>query len=289
MKFGRTYNLSVMGRSGNMIPLAFPLTLKFDVTHNTFSDANNASLQIYNISTSHQKEIYWDQYFKATRVPLILNAGYRDSAPSIPQIFTGYVTFAYTERLGPDTVTHIEAYDGGFGIANGVISHTANIGDSVEKIFSDVVSKGLPGVTKGSVVITKPNPKLTSPWIFSGPTWPEIQKLKPDGGSCFIADGEAHLLGFNDTLPKKNSLGVLQSSTGLLGVPKREGYQVTCSCIFEPRMKLGQTVELKSSLNPWVNKVYQIIGFKHHGTISAVESGEATTDITLLSPDAPQP
>lgn len=288
LKFGRTYILYVLGRSGAMIPLFFPLTLKFDISHATFSGANNMRLQIYNLSPANQKEIYWDQWIKASPIPTTLYAGY-DSTPNIPQIFTGNVTVAYTERSGPDLITHIEAYDGGFGIRNGVISYPVPANTSLKDTFTQAVRLGLPGVTPGEVVVSNPPPVNTSQQILNGSTWQEIhEKLVPPGGQCFIADGVANLVGLNDYLPTTSFLGVLDSGSGLLGIPKREGQIVTCSCIFEPRMKLSQIVELTSIFAPWVNGKYQIVGFKHHGTISGVESGDAITDITLFSKDAPR-
>lgn len=282
MKLGRTYNLSVMGKNGQMIPLAFPLTLKFDTTHNTFSDANNLSLQIYNLSHAHQKLIYWDQYTKEIPVPISLYAGYQSSPPQ-PLIFQGFVKVAYTERLGPDLITHIEAYDGGFGIGTGLINYTAPPKTPLPVIFKNMVQQGLPQVAVGSVVVSNLPKPLEYAQTFCGATWTEMQRIVPAGASLFIADGKCNLLGENDSLPVVNSLGVLQASTGLLGIPRREGYHVQAACIFEPRVKLGQTLQLKTSFASWVNGTYQIIGFKHSGTISKVESGEATTDLSLFA------
>lgn len=311
VKWGRTYSLELAGRpiplpptfagplpqvtSGvNIITLEYPLTLKFNVSRHTFSEANTMNLQIYNLSDLHQKQIYWDEYLKSTPIPIKLKAGYQTS-PTVPLIFSGYVKLAYTERIGPDTITHIEAYDGGFGMENGSINYTAPAKTSFVDIFTALVNggtkdgqyigNGLPGVTAGEVLINPLPLPLTEAQTFSGSTLEQIQKIVPQGGNFFVDNGVAHIIGFNEQL--SNFLGTLSSSSGLLGVPKRYGYHVSASCVFEPRLQLGQTLKLESEFVPWVNGMYQVIGFQHHGTISGVESGEATTEIDLFSTQTP--
>lgn len=313
MKFGRTYQLMVEGRSGLPIYLQFPLTLEFSISHTIFASANTADFSLYSLSSSHRSEILFDQYFKARPYKVTLNAGYISQQPqgptipvstaapgspgasailsSLPQVFTGYVNVAYTDKNGSDLVTHINAFDNGDitdskPAGNIPPTFSGHKGDSFIKVVQGIM-KFLNNVKPGAVVVTPTPPPLTKDRAFVGSAWENLQKLVPGGGDVFIENGTCYMLGPNDALPQNNSLAILSSDTGLLNIPKYMGTTVLCQSIFEPSLAIGKRIDLASDLNPSVNGPYKVIAYSHHGTISGVVSGDALSDITLQSLNSP--
>lgn len=279
VKFGRIYELVVQGQTIEHT-LKFPLTCKFNIERKNFSMANSASFTIYGLSLSSRKDIYYDTYFKKKLVPITFKAGFM-SQPSLPTIFKGNVTAAYTSREGPELVTHITALDGGFGIDTSMISQTIEPPWRFTQTIKRVMSK-LDGVEVGQVLIG-PEPKPSESSVtFNGKVWDVLKQYVPEDGSLFIDNGVVNMLGQNITLPSPG-IRELSSETGLLNIPKKFGYQVDCDCLFEPQFTIGQSLNLKSSLAPWVNGPYKVIGLHHSGTISGVESGDARTGLSLLS------
>lgn len=280
VKFGRIYELKVQGQELGEHLIKFPLTCKFSVERKNFAMSNTAQFSIYGLSLSSRKDIYYDSYFKKALVPISFKAGY-SSQSNIPLIFSGNVKLAYTTREGPELVTHIDALDGGFGVDTSTIAQTIDPGWLFTPTIKRVMGK-LAGVKVGQVLVGKEPEPGKSSVTFNGKVWDELQKYVPANGSLFIDNGVVNMLGQNITLPAPG-IKELSSETGLLNIPKKYGYQVDCQCLFEPNFVIGQFVKLVSTLAPWVNGDYKVIGLHHSGTISGVESGDARTDISLLS------
>lgn len=313
MKFGRSYYMTVTGKSGAKIAIGFPTTLELNISHNIFSASNVADFSLYNLSAGHRSEISFNQFLKPQPYPITLHAGYisqqgglNSSPKSLPIVFKGYANIAYTERNGSDLITRINAFDNGdiasdlppiyFNQAN---SYTADIGTSFEDMVGAVMKRLIPnGVQPGKIFIDKSQipPKLTARRIFNGRVWTELEKLaseigKGAGGKVYIENGVCNMLGQKDTLPA-TSLGTLESSTGLLGIPKYTGATIICSSIFEPALSIGATINLKSSSitaqgSTGPNGPCKIVAYTHHGVISGVESGQLISDITLMQISTP--
>lgn len=52
--------------------------------------------------------------------------------------------------------------------------------------------------------------------------------------------------------------------------------------IFEPRIVVGQVIEIQSRIAPMFNGQYKLYGLKHSGTISGAVAGDVTTEIQML-------
>ena len=52
--------------------------------------------------------------------------------------------------------------------------------------------------------------------------------------------------------------------------------------LFEPRLKIGQLVEIISRDNPVLNQIYKVVGLTHIGTISDAVGGKCKTYIRML-------
>lgn len=301
-KFGRTYQMSLTGRSGLPLTLSFPTTMEFSITHDIWAAANHAEFSFYNLSSTNRYEIYFNQYLKARTYPITLHAGYlsqivsgSNSAPlsSLPVVFNGFSNVAYTERSGPDLITRINAIDNGDIMSSeapayldgGQNVYVAPRGTTWITMVFSLIEK-LNNVQIGNIVVDPnqvPGPS-TKERTFNGNVWENLQGLAKDAGNAyvFIENGVCNMMGQSNNLGP-SSLGTLQASTGLLGIPKYTGSTVMCSCIFEPSMRIGTSLTLNSSATPWVNGLYTVAAYTHHGNISGVNSGDAITDITLMA------
>lgn len=289
MKFGRIYQASVRGQLLQH-DIRFPLTVEFDIERNIFASANVGKFTFYNLNASSRSDIYFDRFVDFLYLPVSFSAGYTSQA-KIPEIFRGNIRTAYTERVGSNLITRIECFDGGTAMRNSFVSITK----PKNYVFSDVVRTAMstlqkaPGQAIGIGTISAIATPSTRGITLNGNTWRELQKLVPPGGNLFIDKEVANLLAQNDVVATSDGLPVITAATGLRNVPRKMGYQVSCSITFEPRIAVCQAVTLQSQTNPTVNGAYKVVGFHHHGTISGTQGGDAVTDLALLSLKAPQP
>lgn len=286
IKFGRKYELTIQGNSkdssGQFTTHVFknPLTCKFEIDRQDFSMTNTARFTIYGLSKFSRSDIFYESIFRDGLVPMTFKAGY-ESQPNLSLAFSGNVKLAYTEREGPELATYIEALDGGFGVETSTIKEEIPSNWKFTPTMKFLM-KGLKGITSSTVLLDKEPDPGTATLVANGNIWNILQENTPQDGSLFIDNNAVNMLGKNVTLPSQ-TLTELSSNTGLLGIPKKYGFHVTCDSLFEPGLQIGQKITLKSDVLPAVNDDYKVIGLHHSGTISGVESGSARTSISLLS------
>lgn len=284
------------------ISVEFPITLEFSVTHNIFASANSADFSLYNLSQSNRSEIFYSYLNHPVPYPISLRAGYVQnqngefSKSSLPLIFQGYGIVAYTERNGSDLITRINAMDNGDvtnSIPPGYLDGTPSgsyiaVKDTPFKTMVRTIMGKLHNVTPclpDEIITDAPIPNLKKDWPFVGTAWGALQDIVHaciPGGQLFIDNGICYMISQKGLLGA-NNLGVLSNTSGLLGIPKYMGELVTCSCVFEPALKIGTGISLDSELAPWTSGQYKIVGYTHHGVISGINSGSLTSDISLMS------
>ena len=79
----------------------------------------------------------------------------------------------------------------------------------------------------------------------------------------------------------EGDIQVIKPETGLLESPLREETYLKIKTLFEPRVRVGQLISLESVTNTEFNGLYKVMGFRHHGTISATQGGTCETEMTL--------
>ena len=80
------------------------LDIDFSVERTLKPEPNNASIRVYNLSDATRKAVSG-----AKTLNVSLAAGYQSG---VEQIYFGQVRAAWTERQGPDFITHFESGDG---------------------------------------------------------------------------------------------------------------------------------------------------------------------------------
>lgn len=273
MKFDPQYSLAVEVAGGGNVTLKLPLTVEFEVRRDSLASANTCRLVVYNLGTATRNRIYKDKYAVTEFRALQFRAGYEGFTPLI---FNGTVKQAFSYRQGNNILTVIEGYDGGFQIVNGWTAKTIAGGSTAAQIISNLATS-LPGIAGTPIVGDFPQRSLRGEVLF-GNTWDLIQQKS--AGVAAIDNGQVKVLGDNETI--EGEIAVIESSTGLLGSPQRSDAQLEVTILFEPRLTVGQVVELRSTTNPLFNGRYKVMGFSHRGTISGAVAGQARVTTVSL-------
>lgn len=291
MKIGRKYKLTfetedpTTGKGA--IQIANPLTVEFDITRNTASSLNNATFRVYNLSATNRSILFQNRTSiknsEGKRKRILFQAGYSsisnlaNKEADLSTIFIGDILEAYSYRQGPDVVTYINALDGGFGAYNSTISTTVQKGTS----FRDVITRltdSLKGVKTGVIGETEGEHKTPNP--LNGNSFSLLTKDYKD--EIFIDLEKVNKLGVNEYIKSVGGKVLLiNSASGLLGTPLRQGTDLVVEMLFEPRINVGQLVEIESQFNPIFDGQYKVTGVKHAGVISEAVSGDCKTILQL--------
>ncbi len=271
-KLGRNYILTVETPNNELLVIEPPFTVEFDITRNILTSANVCSIRIYNLSANNRNQIRFNIMDSGTYRSVQLQAGY---GTNLPVIFSGNITQAWSVREGVNFITSIESFDGGFAFANGQTNQLFPAGTAQETVISTLAGS-LPGVTLGAVG-NYPG-SLTRGCSFSGNTANILRDIT--GGGFFIDNGVAHAL--NDSECIDGEMLLITSASGLLGTPVREQTILTFDIIFEPRLVVGQQIQLDSSTGQNFNGFYKIISLKHRGMISEAVCGDAVTSVGMF-------
>lgn len=276
MKFGRTYKMTVEGENQTH-EINFPLTMTFDIVRNTLASANTARIVVYNLKKTSRRDIYKDRWETTIYRQIKLQAGY-EGEPTLPVIFQGNIQQAFSYRSGPDWLTELDCFDGGHAIMNGQVNTTLAAGWNVKQALQATFSALKVGrVDIGSIgdFPVQASRGLT----LAGNAWDKASRLVA-GGVTYIDNEKANALQKDEFIDTSEGLAVISSATGLLNAPRRQNATIEIDMIFEPRLIIGQILDVKS-IETVNNGSYQAIGVKHKGTISGAVGGSAVTTATL--------
>ncbi len=281
MKFGRVYRLTMQVSDTEAVVIEYPLTLGLDVSRNTLASANRGHFTIKNLKPDTRLKIFHDRYDVQTYRKIELQAGYQDQPP-LPTIFRGNIIEASSYRSGVDWITEIEAFDGGFGIINGQVSTTVPAGWTLPQIIKTVLGS-MPNVNAGAVGdLSQANSRGIT---LMGNPWDIANRIAAgQDATAFIDNEQANLLKKNEYIAGAGSIVLINANTGLLETPRRFDSRVDVQILFEPRLAVGQIVQLESQekiFNQFNNGRYQVIGVSHKGTISGAVSDKVVTIASL--------
>ncbi len=325
MKSQRIFSMSVQGAQTSALGLAFenvytfstPLTLELDIHRGLWQSVSDGVFRIYNLAESTRSAIYQDFLEQSQLRQITLKAGYLSwtqntnvmgptlplsnnalaSSPlatqyqSLPTIFSGNIVKAYSIREGPNWVTNIEAWDGGFGVTQGNVSLTvpanATIGYIIQQLQAAMPSVLIGYVDKSFFDVSYSQARGRS---LTGSPW---QILSDIAGylyaDLFIDLGYVYLVKKGQSIPNLNGgLQTIDSQSGLLDTPMKQGTICSFEMMFEPRLKVGQAVNLQS-LETVNNGVYTVGGISHVGTISNAVGGDLRTRVECFYSPQYQP
>lgn len=291
-KFNRIYSLRVevfgatvvspYRNEARNIEITLPNTIEFDITRQLLGSAQTAKFRIYNLAesvrTSMRKDYSNVQQLRAIQ----FRCGYAPSEEfNLPLVFNGTVLWCFSFRVGTDWITEVDAYDGGFQIAN---ANNANAtiapGASAASVIT-MLARQMPYLTGTPIVGDFPTRNLRGEVLF-GNIWSIIQQKC--GGLATIDNGQVKALNFNEAF--RGSVPLLSEESGLIGSPRRSLSLVEFDMLFEPGLSVGQIVELYSTADRTLNRDWKVYGFDHKGTVSPVLCADMITSVRLYLPDS---
>jgi len=283
-KFNRNYIINFTFESGALsFSISRPLTIEFDINRQDYASCNYASIRLINLSQQHRNKLEHDiiNTNEGSAINVELQAGY-GNGPTFPVIFKGNVQKGYSHREGTRFVTTLECYDAGIGLQTGWSMHQIAAGTLMTDVFKLLIADLLPyGIVQGPIS-PGPVPGSTTWGVVSkgfgidGPTRDVLSQLT--NSNFYVDNGVAIICppGFA-TGPQINP-PVINAQSGLLSTPFTQQSIIDFEMIFEPTLKVGDTINLQSSTaNSAVNGFHQIIGINHRGVISDAVAGTATT------------
>lgn len=286
MKLGRRCQLSVEinpsptagtdfseGRNNVVIPPE--LTVEFEITRQSLSSSQEARFRIYGLSDRTRQLLWKDPYALTEYRAVQFRAGYADD-PFLPLCFNGFVRSCSSYRNTVENVTELSAYDGGLQMSNAFTSQSIASGASVRDTLLRLAAS-LPRVVSAPLIGQFPNVNTRGKVLF-GPTWNII--VEESQGLATFDNGGVKILNYNEAIAAE--IPVISAASGLLGTPRRSQSKIDFDIIFEPRMTLGQVIEVRSEFNRLLNGTYKVVGFTHRGIISPAVGGSCTTSVGLF-------
>lgn len=275
-KWTRNYLLTVQvdREAKEYIDVTMPLTISFNVKRSVNATANTANITVLNLAESTRRKVFLDNYKYMYYKGVELRAGYGEDVETLPLIFKGNIQSAFSKRNGVDYETSIDALDGGFAYANSNSDRQFAKG-TTDKQALKALASDLPHIEMGK--IGNFDAKLTRGNAISGNTLSYFSTFSEDN---FFIDLEK----VNCLLPNEGFEGnikVINADCGLLGSPLRQEAFLTFEMIFEPRLQIGQFVEIESKTETIYNGTYKVVGIEHTGMISDAQSGQCKTKVSL--------
>lgn len=271
-KLQRSYQLLVDAVNGQTLEVDPPFSIEFDITRNILSSANTSAIKIYNLAENTRNSIYQDKNSTNLYRKVQLKAGY---GANLPTVFKGNISHSWSVREGVNFISTIEAYDAGFAFINSKTKAAFPSGTDQVSIFNHIISTLAPSVAPGSIGSFSGQTKRGN--THHGNSAELLTELS--GGAFFVDLEKAHVLRDFECL--RGSLNVITSDSGLLGTPVREETIINFDMIFEPRLIIGQQIDLESSTAKNFNGSYKVISIKHRGMISDSVCGAAVTSVGL--------
>ena len=209
-----------------------------------------------------------------------LMAGYGDN---LSEVLNGNIKEALSckEEGAVDIVTQIDAFDWSFAMINSESNWTsiapAPKQEVISRLVNDIVGVGSSVGNLGIGSISTFEGSYPRPYMASGNTWELLKHETND--HCFIDNGLIHCLLDDDCY--KGDITVVSAFTGLLSSPKKSGFIVKVDTLFEPSIKVGQKIELRSETETLYNGMYKVLGVQHSGVISGAVNGKCRTSLIL--------
>lgn len=275
LKFGRTYRLEIEGEDGEIVTIRNPFTLDFYVQRANLASLGTGTFIVKNLAEITRNKIYWDAYKGPVYPSVKLYAGYGTEQSLV---FDGTIkeSSSCREEGSVDFVTKVDGFMGTVGTQSAFLSQS--MAGPVSQIqVIDAIIKNLSPLKVGyvSTGFKTVYPRGRSLCDYA---WNLLQK--ETGSRCFVDNGRIYCMREGDVLPYE--VFVITAASGLLGAPKRFKTFVTAEILFEPNLKVGQRVELRSMDNSYLNNIYTVTGIEHFGTISDSVGGKLKTRVSMF-------
>ena len=209
------------------------LHFKFTVQQGDVQSPNSADIRVYNLSSSTQQKVQ-KEYSR-----VILQAGYENGAFGV--IFDGTVKqFRRGRENATDTYLDILAADADVGYNFGVCNSTLAAGSTPAQRIATV--SAAMGVTPGPIA------------PYTGGILPRGKvlfgmaraRMRDCAASQFatwsVQNGRLQMVALDSYLP--GEAVVLNSFTGLIGIPEQTENGISARCLLNPKVRIGGLVKI---------------------------------------------
>lgn len=275
-----SYKLLVQGANGAITEVSLPFTTQISTTREIQNSPAEANVTIYNLNMNNRENLYFDRYNFAGYRSFELYLGYGND---LSLVFKGNVMECYSVRSGVNFETHINAWDGGMFYISGFNSKTYNntkVSDQIKSLM-DEVKNGFVELGKMSPKIDENTSDISRPQSYFGKTTDIIKNIVGKAFDVFTENEEMKIVKKDEVISNGN-ITKISAKTGLLETPRKQEYTLEVTMMLEPKIQIGQAVELESVTAPRFNGTYKVIGVDHNALISENESSENTTTVILL-------
>lgn len=210
---------------------------KFSTAQADVESPNNCSIRIYNLSDDMVRKIR-SEFSKVT-----LNAGYESN---FGVIFTGNIKqYRVGRENSTDTYMDILAADGDMGYNFGVVNTTLAAGVSAETRRSTIISS-MPGLSAGTASLSSTGGVLPRGKVLFGMARDALRnEVQSVGATWNIVDGKVNITALDGYLP--GTAVVLNSRTGLIGLPEQTAEGLKAKCLLNPRLGIGTRVQIDNA------------------------------------------
>lgn len=234
LQYIRRCNLIVSGVSGDGLDLS-GLRIKFKVKKSDAQTPNTAEIRVYNLADSTAKQIR-EEFSNIT-----LQAGYESN---FGVIFAGNIKQVRFGREGnTDKYIDIAAGDGddayNYAVVNTTLAAGATQDAQIQAAAGALAQRGVgqgflaetgsQGLARGKVMYGMARDYLRQSAEASQTTWS-------------VQDGKLQVVKLTEVLP--NQAVLLNSKTGLVGVPELTNEGVKARCLLNPLLKIGTRVKI---------------------------------------------
>ncbi len=271
IKFGLssrlTYNNPTLNKK---LVIEYPLTIEFEIDRNISNSLNTATFRIYNLASDTRDILIRDffQLVDQNKQPVSyqqikFEAGYDKK---LFTIFQGNLLQAYPYRNNTEIISFLSCGDGHYSVANSYTNYAINRGESnnevIKRLTNDLAGGGILSIG----AISNVDGQIQKGTAFSGFTRDVIRDNFKD--SLFIDMETINYLNDNDSIKTGTEPRKFDSSTGLLSTPILQKSIISFDTLLEPAVRLGELIDVETTINTRFNGQYRVDGLKHSGTIS---------------------
>lgn len=213
------------------------LHIQFSVGQSDLETPNNAFIRVFNLSQDTSKRIQKE----FTRV--VLQAGYENGAFGI--IFDGTIKQIRRGKLNSmDTYLDILAADGDEGLNFGVVNKTLAAGATPKDqaaVYAEAMNTPIGyqeyGIGDVSLIRGK---------VMYGMARDGMRNLARSTQTTWtVQDGKVVVLPLTGYLP--NEAVVLNSKTGMIGLPEQTQEGIAVQCLLNPKLRIGSQVQIDNA------------------------------------------
>ena len=247
--FGRYANCIIAPINGTPGLDVSNLRIVFEAEKTSTSEANKATVKIYNLSKASRSRI------RKKEQAIILNAGYTD-IHSVA--VSGVIHRIEHSRDGVDIVSMMEIRDGGLGLDAGEFRRSYPAGTQKSTIIGDILAT-MPDISRGPMVATGISGATTSNLHFSGASRAALDKLaRAWRFEWSVQDGSAQFLDRSKAVTPDMLAVYLSPDTGLIGCPTRTDKGAKFESLLMPHIRPGVLIDLQSEFVTSVMKALTV-------------------------------